>query len=161
MPWRLSGWAVIMRSSMSRRTPRACPGRFGFRRRTRRRARTTPISALDLYVTNAFSQSPAGDDLLFYPDKREPTLGVVLSYIPSGRGVGGAAPTYWPAVRGAAEGSRFALASDRVHTRRTATGPGARITPPTPTSSSSSPPRTTRCAPAPTSAPRRWRGCGS
>lgn len=48
--------------------------------------------------------------------------------------MGDAAPTYWPAVRPQAEGSRFAhgftinsahtLASDRVHTRRTARADG-------------------------------------
>ena len=89
----------------------------------------TPQSSLNFYVTNAFSQSPVGDDLLFYPDKKRPTLGVVLNYIPTGLGVGDNAPTYWVAKRPKREETRFSdgftmkfphtLASDRMRTRCT------------------------------------------
>ena len=89
----------------------------------------TPQAALNLYVTNAFSQSPVGDDLLFYPDKNEPVLGAVLNYVPSGMGVGEKAATYWIATRPKYASSRFVdgftinsphtLASDRIRTRCT------------------------------------------
>ncbi len=87
----------------------------------------TPQSVLNLYVTNAFSSSTSGDDLLFYPDKDQPLFGVLLSYIPSGRGVQDNAVTFRPAQRSDNGRSRFAdgftiksphtLAADRLHAR--------------------------------------------
>jgi len=87
----------------------------------------TPQSIINVYVTNAFSPSSFGDDILFFPQKTEPVFGVMLSYIPSGRGVGDAALTFRPADRPQGEGSRYSdgftirtphtLASDRVHAR--------------------------------------------
>ena len=89
----------------------------------------TPQSSLNFYATNAFSQSPVGDDILFYPDKNRPTLGIVLSYIPSGAGIGDDAPTYWVPERQSGKETRFSdgftmmyphtLASDRMRNRCT------------------------------------------
>ena len=87
----------------------------------------TPQSVVNFYITNAFSPTPTGDDFLFFPAKSEAVFGVMLSYIPSGRGIGDAALTFRPARRAENEGSRFAdgftinaphtLASDRVRAR--------------------------------------------
>lgn len=87
----------------------------------------TPQSALNLYVTNAFSPTPTGDDFLFFADKANPVFGARLTYTPSGKGVGDRATTFRPAVRVNEKATRFAdgftinsphtLASDRVLTR--------------------------------------------
>jgi hypothetical protein len=87
----------------------------------------TPQSALNLYATNAFSQSPVGDDLLFYPDKSNPVMGIFLNYIPSGQGVGGNAPSYWDKRTVLTEKTRYkdgftinfphTIASDHIRNR--------------------------------------------
>lgn len=87
----------------------------------------TPQTAVNVYVTNAFSPSATGDDLLFFPDKSEPVFGLMLSYVPSGRGTRDTAATFRTASRANGDASRFAdgftikgphtLAADRVHTR--------------------------------------------
>ena len=87
----------------------------------------TPQSALNVYVTNAFSPTPTGDDFLFFPHKDKPVFGARLTYTPSGKGVGESAATFRPAVRVNEKSTRFAdgftinspdtLASDRIHTR--------------------------------------------
>ena len=87
----------------------------------------TPQSALNVYITNAFSPTPIGDDFGFFPDKTAPVFGARLAYIPSGPGVGEGAATFYPATRSQELGTRYAdgftikaphtLASDTVHTR--------------------------------------------
>lgn len=87
----------------------------------------TPQSALNVYVTNAFSPTPTGDDFLFFPHKDKPVFGARLTYTPSGKGVGESAMTFRPAIRVNEKSTRFAdgftinsphtLASDRIHTR--------------------------------------------
>lgn len=87
----------------------------------------TPQSALNFYVTNAFSPTPTGDDFLFFPHKDKPVFGARLTYTPSGKGVGEGAVTFRPAMRVNEKSTRFAdgftinaphtLASDRIHTR--------------------------------------------
>jgi len=87
----------------------------------------TPQSVINFYVTNAFSPTPTGDDFLFFPAKTEPIFGVMISYFPSGRGVGDTALTFRPVSRDENDRTRFAdgftinaphtLASDRVHAR--------------------------------------------
>lgn len=87
----------------------------------------TPQSAINVYVTNAYSPLPVGDDWLFYPDKINPVFGFLLTYIPSGKGVGESAVTFRPAERTAPAAKRFAdgftvtaphtLASDRFRAR--------------------------------------------
>lgn len=87
----------------------------------------TPQSAINVYVTNAYSPLPVGDDWLFYPDKVNPVFGLLLTYIPSGKGVGETATTFRPATRSEPVEKRFSdgftitsphtLASDRFHAR--------------------------------------------
>jgi len=87
----------------------------------------TPQSQFNFYVTNAFSPTPTGDDLLFFPDKDKPVFGARLTYTPSGKGVGESAATFRPAMRVNDKSTRFAdgftinsphtLASDKVHAR--------------------------------------------
>ena len=87
----------------------------------------TPQAAANFYVTNAFSVSATGDDLLFFVDKNDPVVGLLLSYTPSGLGTRDSAPTFRTASRVEENFSRFTdgftiiaphtLAADRVHTR--------------------------------------------
>jgi hypothetical protein len=87
----------------------------------------TPQAAANFYVTNAFSASATGDDLLFFPAKKDPVIGLLLSYRPSGRGTRDSAETFRTANRVGEGLSRFSdghtiiapntLAADRFHTR--------------------------------------------
>lgn len=87
----------------------------------------TPQSALNFYVTNAFSPTPTGSNVLFFPYKGKPVFGARLTYTPSGKGVVEGATTFHPAVRLNEKSTRFAdgftinsphtLASDRIHAR--------------------------------------------
>jgi len=87
----------------------------------------TPQSALNLYLTNAFSPTQTGDDLSFFMQPNDAVLGVLLNYIPSGRGVGNAATTFRPVIQPYNPTAQFAdtittkgphtLASDRARVR--------------------------------------------
>jgi hypothetical protein len=86
----------------------------------------TPQAAANFYVTNAFSVSATGDDLLFFPDKKDLVFGLKLSYVPSGRGTRDTARTYRTANRVQGSDTRLrdgftikaphTLAADRFNT---------------------------------------------